>query len=75
MKRIFFYIALSLISTVSMATTPLAGNPQSHAFAHSVSHAFKNHANLPKNTNYQAVATTYGGEDVHKPLPTLRVIA
>jgi len=75
MKRTLFGLFLSLVSTIGLATT-VGAQSDTHSFALSLGNAFKNHATMPKSTGYQALATSYGGEDVsNKPMPTLRAIA
>jgi hypothetical protein len=76
MKRTLFYLFLSLIGSFGLAITTTQAQSTTQSFALSLGNAFKNHADMPKNKGLQALATSYGGEDVaNKPLPTLRAIA
>ena len=64
MKQAFLCFVIGLVSTINIAATLTTPQPDTKAFATSLGNAFKNHATMPKNTAYQAMATTYGGEDV-----------
>lgn len=75
MRTAFLCIAISVISSASVATT-LSSSQTNASFAHSLGNAFKNHMVVKNTLHSNTLATTYGGDDVsNKPLPTLSVIA